>query len=613
MTRAAIRRLALPLAVLWALLLAGCASLSAQDGAVADAPAPTRATTLRVQVDAPDALATLLMRHLDIVRLTTLEGVDAVSELELSRLIAAAPAQARELLQTEGYFDPDLRIARDGDNLRLTVRPGEQARIGRLDIELQGELQDRIDRGEPTSTALAARLRDDWALPPGSPFRNPDWSDAKAELLTQMRAAGYAAASWVGTAAEVDTAAQRVRLFLVADSGALFLSGPLLIEGLVHHDEVTVRNLAGFGAGKPLSETLLLDFQDRLRQAGLFDAISVTFDPDEAQAQATPVRVRLREAPRQVWTLGVGFSANVGARASAEHLHRRLLGRPLMARNKVEWGQRQQTWNGEIATHPLERQYRWLVGGTVDRLEGQDDIVLAQRLRLGRAQNTPRIDRFSFVEAERSSRRNLVQRDALADSTEIALSVNHHGVWRRLDSAILPTRGWTLSLQGGVGRAHGDRSASGPFSRLYGRVTGYWPLPADWYAQARVELGQVVRKDTVAVPDSQKFRAGGEDSVRGYAYRSLGPLVDGAVGGGDVLATASIEVARPILRQLPSVWGAVFVDAGRAAESFKGFDPAVGAGVGVRWRSPVGPLRLDWAYGQEVRKSRLHFSVGIAF
>lgn len=612
MTRAAIRRLALPLGLSWALLAGGCASLSDTE-AQAAAPEPSRVATLQVQIDAPDALAALLTRHLDIVRLSTLEGEDTVSELELSRLIAAAPAQARELLQTEGYFDPELRIARDGDRVRLTVRPGERARIGRLDIELQGELQDRIERGEPAATALGTRLRDDWGLPPGSAFRNPAWSDAKAELLTQMRAAGYAAASWVGTAADVDTAAQRVRLFLVADSGRLFLSGPLLIEGLEYHDEITVRHLAGFGAGKPLTETLLLDFQDRLRQAGLFDAISVTFDPDEAQADATPVRVRLRESPRQVWTLGVGFSANVGARASVEHLHRRLFGRPLVARNKLEWGQLQQTWNGEIATHPLAKQYRWLVGGTIDRLEGEDDIVLAQRLRFGRAQNTPRIDRFSFIEAERSSRRNLIQRDALADSTEIALSLNHHGVWRRLDSAILPTEGWTLSLQGGLGRAHGNRSASGPFTRLYGRLTGYWPLPADWYAQARVELGQVVRKDDVAVPDSQKFRAGGEDSVRGYAYRSLGPLVDGAVGGGDVLTTASIELSRPILRSLPSVWGAVFVDAGRAADSFKGFDPAVGAGIGVRWRSPVGPLKLDWAYGQEVRKSRLHFSVGIAF
>jgi translocation and assembly module TamA len=61
------------------------------------------------------------------------------------------------------------------------------------------------------------------------------------------------------------------------------------------------------------------------------------------------------------------------------------------------------------------------------------------------------------------------------------------------------------------------------------------------------------------------------------------------------------------------LWGALFVDAGNSANSFGNLQPALGLGVGVRWRSPVGPLRLDYAWGRETRKTRLHFSVGIAF
>lgn len=596
-------------ALLLAALLGGCAALSGPEAR----PAPTPEAPLRVSVDAPEALAELLQRHLDITRLAELSGGEPVGEAELARLLAAAPSQARELLQTEGYFDPQVTITRDGDAVRLRVVPGERVRVGRLDIELQGEVQDRAERGEPPAVALQQRLRGTWPLQTGMPFRNAAWSDAKAELLARLRASGYAAASWIGTAADVDPATGRVRLFLVADSGPLFASGPLVVEGLVHHDEDTVRHLAGFDAGTPLTETLLLDFQDRLRESGLFDVVAVTFDPEPALAGATPVRVRLRESPRQAWTFGIGFSDNAGPRASVEHLHRRLLGRPLVARNKIEWGRTRQAWNGEIATHPLARQYRWLLGGAVERLEGEDDIVLSQRLRFGRSQNTPRTDRFVFVEAERSSRRNLVQDTSAADSTELAVTGNLHGVWRRLDSVLLPTKGWSLSLQGGAGRAHGTDSASGWFGRAYGRLTGYLPLPGGWYGQARVELGQVFRPEGVAVPDSQQFRAGGEDSVRGYAYRSLGPIVDGAVDSGDALATASVELARPILSRLPSVWGAVFIDAGRAASSFRDFDAAVGAGVGLRWRSPVGPLKIDLAYGEELRSWRLHFSVGVAF
>jgi translocation and assembly module TamA len=118
----------------------------------------------------------------------------------------------------------------------------------------------------------------------------------------------------------------------------------------------------------------------------------------------------------------------------------------------------------------------------------------------------------------------------------------------------------------------------------------------------------------VLAPESQRWRAGGDDSVRGYAYRSLGPLdANGNVDSGNVILTTSLELARPFSADLPSVWGAVFVDAGNAADSFSGMKLALGYGVGVRWRSPVGPLRLDVAYGEEERRWRLHFSVGIVY
>jgi translocation and assembly module TamA len=236
------------------------------------------------------------------------------------------------------------------------------------------------------------------------------------------------------------------------------------------------------------------------------------------------------------------------------------------------------------------------------------DVVLSQRLRAGRAQETRALEQLIFAEVERGRRST----DTL-DTSTFALSGNYHVVLRRLDSALLPTEGYTLSLQGGLGRSHGNASRSGWFQRAYGRLTYYKPLGQSWYSTMRVEAGQVFLPTGVAAPDSQLFRAGGDDSVRGYAYRTLGPETDGVVGSGPVLLTGSVEVARPFLASMPSLWGALFVDAGRAGNSFGGLKPALGYGVGVRWRSPVGPLRLDLAWGQEVRKFRLHFSVGIAF
>ena len=118
---------------------------------------------------------------------------------------------------------------------------------------------------------------------------------------------------------------------------------------------------------------------------------------------------------------------------------------------------------------------------------------------------------------------------------------------------------------------------------------------------------------TLSVPDTLLFRAGGDDSVRGYAYRTLGPAVGGVVTSGRMLFTSSLEVARPISASRPAFWWALFVDAGNAANRWSEMRPALGYGVGLRWRSPVGPLRIDLAYGEQVHKTRLHLSVGIAF
>jgi translocation and assembly module TamA len=123
----------------------------------------------------------------------------------------------------------------------------------------------------------------------------------------------------------------------------------------------------------------------------------------------------------------------------------------------------------------------------------------------------------------------------------------------------------------------------------------------------------VFAKSRIAVPDPILFRAGGDESVRGYGFRTLGPTINGAIASGRVLMTASAEVARPILARYPAIWGAAFVDAGNAADRWGDLHPVFGYGVGVHWRSPVGPLRVDLAYGEAVRQVRLHVSVGIAF
>jgi translocation and assembly module TamA len=165
--------------------------------------------------------------------------------------------------------------------------------------------------------------------------------------------------------------------------------------------------------------------------------------------------------------------------------------------------------------------------------------------------------------------------------------------------------------------------------RLYGRATGYWPLAHEWFSQARLELGQILVRGNVEMPDTQQWRAGGEGSVRGYEWRSLAPvshfqqIVDGQpilqpqVVGGNSLITTSIEVAHVITQKIPSLWWAAFIDSGNATDRFDNLAMATGYGLGIRWRSPVGPLSVDWSFGDVSKGARewgrIDLSVGIVF
>ena len=586
-------------------LLAGCGSKPRLPGAQKD----DRPPPVLLEVQAPGPLAALLREHLDLARLPAMTQ-DPLREGELERLVAAAPAQVRALVRTEGYFNAQIAVENlggDPPRVRVTVHPGPRAIVGDVQLDVQGPLREQAERGEANALEAQQALRREWPLPPGAPFADETWSRAKTQSLARLRAQGYVGADWTQTQARVDAATNRVVLSGRIDSGPLYRTGPLRIQGLSHHDEQTVRNIANFPPGRPATEELLLDFQERLQGSSLFDRATVSLASDPQDPSDTPVRVRLGERKLQEATFGVGFGANVGPRATVEHTHRRPFGRPWLMRNKLDVAAVQQLWVGEISTHTLPGLYRNLVGGAAERVESDTDVVTAARVRVGRAHDSKRITRLLYVQAERSYTRTDVSR---TDSDAVGAYLQ--GIWRNVDDVLLPTTGQVWNGEVGAGVARSDPGTRGPFGRLHVRWFVYRPV-GSWFAQGRVELGQVYSRDDVVVPETLRFRAGGDESVRGYGYRDLAPVVDGVTVSGRVVFTASAEIARPILQKLPELWGAAFIDVGRAAMRWGELDPALGVGVGVRYRSPVGPVKLDVAWGEEVKRLRLHFTVGVGF
>ncbi len=612
----------------------GCASVKALFGAEpsVDAAATLEASqpsiaVYRLDIEAPSELRALLETYLDLSRFQNVPQSEDITPAEIDRLVAAAPAQARGLLETEGYFNPEVtvtraEVTRAGDDaapqalplLRVRVRPGPRATIDHFAFSAKGPLQEAADAGSLDAKVLLAQVRNGWRLPPGMPFQQSQWSGAKNNALSKLRADGYPAATLGNTTARVDAQTNSVQLDVAADSGVLYRLGPVRINGLQRYGENSVQKLSLLTPGAPYRESQLIDFQERLQKSGLFEGASVALDTDPATAQAAPVVVQVRELPLQQATFGVGYSANTGPRVSVEHTHRQPFGWEWIAKNKLELGPRLQSWSGELTSYPLEGLYRNLIAASAERLEAVDEVRKSWRARIGRTQDTPQVERLYYLEATQS-RLDTTSNTGTTTVSNRAVTGNYHWIYRDVDSVLLPTDGYTVSAEAAGGYAVsgiGDE-ASGPFGRLYGRYTHYRPLGGAWFATARLEGGAILGNRRVGVPDTLLFRAGGDDSVRGYEFRSLGPTVSGALLSGRVLMTGSAEIAHPISARFPSLWGAAFVDAGNAADRWQKLDPVLGYGIGLRWRSPVGPLRLDLAYGDETRKVRLHLSVGIAF
>ena len=618
-------RAALHLA-LWFLLVAalgGCSSLPFMNGKASDVePQVQREPQFRLQVDAPSDLSKLLLQHLDLARLQYAAEADALTRGEIDRLIGAASAQALSLLQTEGYFNPVVKVVRVEDGaepplLRMTVTPGPRATIDRLTLEVQGGLYDEVDAGDVRAIALSNALQSEWALQPGTPFEQSAWDGAKNRVIATLRSNGYLSAQWSGTAAQVNADTNSVRLFLVADSGALFRVGTIRTAGLDRFDEQAVLPSARELIGKPATEQTIRDVQDRLLNLGLFESVVIDVDATSADPGEAQALLALRELPLQQATFGVGYADDTGFQTTLEHTHRRIFDTRWTMHNKLLVGQEQLQWTGDLMSHLQEDGWRNLLAGQAERLDTNDERRYSWYARAGRTRDTLRIWRLVYGEYTRA----LLETSA-GDNDSEALSANYHWTWRDVDDLRTPTRGTVWSLQGALGYARGtvtpvdtriESEDSGPFARLYGRVQGYLPLGNGFYGSARLELGQVFVQEALSVPDTLLFRAGGDDSVRGYAYRSLGPEINGALVSGSTLFTSSLQIARPIFADQPAFLWALFVDAGNASDGWNNMRPVLGYGAGLHWRSPVGPLRVDLAYGQETQKFRLHFSVGVVF
>ena len=579
----------------------------------------------QVRIDAPRQIENMLEENLDLMRW---RGNPRVDMEQLQRLVKEAPEQAKTFIATEGYYSPKISAGLDTSGgrpeARVIVDPGPATVVGDVDLVLQGFAP--IDEGSAPFDAGALRQR--WSLPVGARFRQEDWEAAKRGLLREVAQTRFPRARLVETSATVDPEERRALLRVVIDSGPEMRFGELRIRGLKRYPREVIANLNKINPGDQYSEAALTALQSRLQDTGYFSSVEVSADmrqvlnaelqelkEGDGDADANPatpepptgptvlpVLVRVVENKRKNVEVGLGFSTDTGARAQASYDDLNVFGKRM--KSDLIYEQKRQTARVDFFWPTTPKGYNDSVGAGVERNDVRGEITTLATVAARRSWGSPLLERSLTLEA-------LIERREVPPSeptTTRSVPLTYAITKRKLDSLIQPTNGYVL--QGQLGGALLPILTDEKFLRLYLRGQMFKPLGEAGTLVLRGEFGAVAAKDKLGVPSTFLFRAGGDQSVRGYGYRELGVRENNAIVGGKYLLTASAEYQyyfRP-------PWGvAVFYDVGNAADKVGDLKPKSGFGVGARWRSPVGPINVDLAYGHAVKKARLHFSLGFTF
>ncbi len=575
-------------------------------------------SAFELQIDAPQAIRDLLNTHLEITRYRELTDL---ADSELTRLMQVAKEDSRSLLATAGYFTPDVqaelttRPMGGQRTVKLVVHPGEPTVVGEVKLQFTGSIAQ-----DPDARLQREQILNDWSLRSGMRFTQDRWDAAKLQAVQQLSRERFATATISTSLADIDPVTLDATLQVTLDSGPAYRLGALQITGLERYDTDLVTRLMRLPAGSGYDQSDLVAAQQRLASSGYFDSAYVSLDTSGDPDNASVV-VQLREGKLKKIVLGVGISTDSGPRMSVEHTNHKLPWLGWRAVSKLSLDDKTRSIGTELTAPPDADNWRWITSAQIQRQKSDGVDVSNQRLRGGRRQDSERTDRSYYLEYDRAD--TAASTDALPIVAH-TLSANYALTLRRFDSMPFPSRGWGLGMEVGGGATLGAQQD--PFTRVLARGRYYLPLTGnDAGAAARLRAGRLVlraeggavwAKDGVALPSTQLFMTGGDTTVRGYSYRELGVVgADGSVDPGRYMVNGGVEWQRPLVfgGQVSAWESAVFVDAGAVANDPGQFKAKVGVGAGVRWKSPIGPLQIDLAYGADTHRLRLHMNVGFNF
>lgn len=531
----------------------------------------------------------------------------------LKRLLPQVNSDIERAAQALGYYGSSANSEFIDANgcwaLNLEIIPGDPVFFGDVSIKIAPGETRTLSESDPFANFL-----EDSPLRSGNQLVHSDYENLKSSLSAIAVENGYFSARFIRSELRVDLQRNLADVQIEFDPGERFRFGAIRITPIEALSEPFIARFVPFRAGAPYSTEALIELRDSLNSSQYFSDVTVSPQLDSslitgaAATRDVPLNIDLSMRPRRSWSTGIGVTTDIGPRLTLAYEDRYL--------NRS--GHR---FNSDAALSPLDQRGN-LTYNIPLRDPSTESISFSTGL-VGQDNDTFTTDTFKIGVSYRSSVdvwfmgddwlqnifTNYQHETSEINNVVESYNLTINGInWTKTqaDDPIYPTHGWRLFTQ--VSGASNALFSDLSFLQLYASGKFVHNIGIGRFL-IRSEIATSVVGGVEELPVSIRYFAGGDQSVRGYQYGSIGAENDaGEVIGGKHLLTASVEYDFQVR---PSWRGAVFYDAGNSFSDYTNLALKSGVGFGVRWQSPIGPIRVDLAKGLDDGGSvRLHITMG---